>query len=130
VSDRLISKKGPLEADEWHSIRTHPEIGARLLAHPEFEDLRDWVLAHHERPDGKGYPFGLFGEDIPIEARILAVADAFEAMTSERAFRSALGEEVAMRELQAGAGTQFDAVVVDVFLTALARQQAHALPAA
>ncbi len=130
VSDRLISKKGPLEADEWHSIRTHPEIGARLLAHPEFEDLRDWVLAHHERPDGKGYPFGLFGDDIPIEARILAIADAYEAMTSERAFRSALGEEVAMRELRAGAGTQFDATVVDVFLAALVREHAHALPAA
>jgi diguanylate cyclase (GGDEF)-like protein/putative nucleotidyltransferase with HDIG domain len=130
VSDRLISKKGPLEADEWHSIRTHPEIGARLLAHPEFDDLREWVLAHHERPDGKGYPFGLFGADIPIEARILAVADAYEAMTSERAFRSAMGEEVAVRELQAGAGSQFDAAVVAAFLAALARQQAHALPAA
>jgi putative nucleotidyltransferase with HDIG domain len=130
VSDRLISKKGPLEADEWHSIRTHPEIGARLLAHPEFDDLREWVLAHHERPDGKGYPFGLLGEDIPIEARILAVADAYEAMTSQRAFRSAMGEEVAVRELQAGAGSQFDAAVVAAFLAALARQQAHALPAA
>ncbi len=102
VSDRLISKAGPLEADEWHSIRTHPEIGARLLAHPEFEDLREWVLAHHERPDGKGYPYGLAGADIPLEARILAIADAYEAMTSERSFRSALGEEVAISELQSG----------------------------
>jgi putative nucleotidyltransferase with HDIG domain len=130
VSDRLMSKTGPLEADEWHSIRTHPEIGARLLAHPEFEDLREWVLAHHERPDGKGYPFGLFGEHIPIEARILAVADAYEAMTSERAFRSALGEEVAVRELQAGAGTQFDADMVELFLAALTREQAPVLPRA
>jgi diguanylate cyclase (GGDEF)-like protein/putative nucleotidyltransferase with HDIG domain len=130
VSDRLMSKQGPLEIDEWHSIRTHPEIGARLLAHPEFEDLREWVLAHHERPDGKGYPFGLFGDRIPIEARILAVAEAYEAMTSERAFRSALGEEVAAGELQAGAGTQFDAIVVDVFLSALARLDVPALPQA
>jgi putative nucleotidyltransferase with HDIG domain len=130
VSDRLMSKQGPLEVDEWHSIRTHPEIGARLLAHPEFEDLAAWVLAHHERPDGKGYPFGLVLEEIPIEARILAVADAYEAMTSERSFRSALGEEVAIGELQAGAGTQFDLAVVNVFLAALGRVDAHALPQA
>jgi diguanylate cyclase (GGDEF)-like protein/putative nucleotidyltransferase with HDIG domain len=130
VSDRLMSKPGPLEADEWHSIRTHPEIGARLLAHPEFEDLSAWVLAHHERPDGNGYPFGLVREEIPIEARILAVADAYEAMTSERSFRSALGEEVAIGELQAGAGTQFDLAVVNVFLAALVETDAHALPQA
>jgi diguanylate cyclase (GGDEF)-like protein/putative nucleotidyltransferase with HDIG domain len=130
VSDRLMSKSGPLEPDEWHSIRTHPEIGARLLAHPEFEDLREWVLAHHERPDGKGYPFGLARGQIPIEASILAVADAYEAMTSERAFRSALGEEVAISELRAGAGSQFDAAVVDVFVGILAGVDAHALPQA
>ena len=130
VSDRLMSKPGPLEADEWHSMRTHPEIGARLLAHPEFEDLSAWVLAHHERPDGKGYPLGLVQEEIPIEARILAVADAYEAMTSERSFRSALGDEVAIGELQAGAGTQFDLTVVNVFLAALVGADAHALPQA
>jgi putative nucleotidyltransferase with HDIG domain len=130
VSDRLMTKSGPLEPDEWHSIRTHPEIGARLLAHPEFEDLRQWVLAHHERPDGKGYPFGLARGEIPIEARILAVADAYEAMTSERAFRSALSEEVAISELRAGAGSQFDDAVVEVFLGILAGVDAHALPQA
>jgi diguanylate cyclase (GGDEF)-like protein/putative nucleotidyltransferase with HDIG domain len=130
VSDRLMSKAGPLNADEWRSIRTHPEIGARLLAHPEFEDLRAWVLAHHERPDGRGYPFGLFGEDIPIESRILAIADAYEAMTSDRAYRSALGEEVAIAELQGGAGTQFDATLVELFLEALARVEVPALPQA
>ena len=117
VSDRLISKSGPLNPDEWRWIRTAPG-SAQLLAHPEFEDLRAWVLAHHERPDGGGYPFGLAGGEIPIEARILAVADAYEAMTSERSFRSALGDEVAVAELQAGAGTQFDAVIVGVFLGA------------
>jgi diguanylate cyclase (GGDEF)-like protein/putative nucleotidyltransferase with HDIG domain len=130
VSDRLMSKSGPLQADEWHSIRTHPEIGARLLAHPEFEDLREWVLAHHERPDGKGYPYGVAGAEIPIESRILAIADAFEAMNSERAFRSALGEEVAISELRAGAGTQFDGALVELFLGILAGADVHALPAA
>jgi diguanylate cyclase (GGDEF)-like protein/putative nucleotidyltransferase with HDIG domain len=128
VSDRLMSKPGPLQPDEWHSIRTHPEIGARLLAHPEFQDLREWVLAHHERPDGKGYPFGLTSRQIPIEARILAIADAYEAMTSERPFRSALGEEVAVGELRAGAGRQFDETLIEVFLTAISG--AHALPQA
>jgi two-component system cell cycle response regulator len=130
VSDRLMSKSGPLDPDEWRSIRTHPEIGARLLAHPEFEDLRAWVGAHHERPDGKGYPLGLTGAEIPIEARILAVADAYEAMSSEGAFRSALGDEVAVAELRAGAGTQFDANLVFLFLEALAREHAPALPQA
>jgi diguanylate cyclase (GGDEF)-like protein/putative nucleotidyltransferase with HDIG domain len=130
VSDRLRTKRGPLDADEWRSIRTHPESGARLLAHPELEDLRVWVLAHHERPDGKGYPNGLSGDDIPIEASILAVADAYEAMTSERPYRSTLGDGAAAEELRACAGTQFDARVVGVFLDALARRSSPALPQA
>jgi diguanylate cyclase (GGDEF)-like protein/putative nucleotidyltransferase with HDIG domain len=130
VSDRLRTKRGPLDADEWRSIRTHPESGARLLAHPELEDLRAWVLAHHERPDGKGYPEGLAGDDIPIEASILAVADAYEEMTSERTYRSTLGDGAAADELRAGAGTQFDARVVGVLLDALARRRSPALPQA
>jgi diguanylate cyclase (GGDEF)-like protein/putative nucleotidyltransferase with HDIG domain len=120
VSDRVITKPGPLDADEWREMRTHPEIGARLLAHPEFDDLRLWVLAHHERPDGRGYPQGLAGDSIPIEASILAVADAYEAMTADRAYRPAMGQEAARAELEAGAGTQFDARVVRAFLAALA----------
>jgi diguanylate cyclase (GGDEF)-like protein len=120
VSDRVITKPGPLDADEWREMRTHPEIGARLLAHPEFDDLRGWVLAHHERPDGRGYPQGLAGDSIPIEASILAVADAYEAMTADRAYRPAMGQEAARAELEAGAGTQFDARVVQAFLAALA----------
>ena len=124
VSDRLLSKPGPLEPEEWRSIRTHPEIGARLLAHPEFDDIREWVLAHHERPDGKGYPHGLAGDEIPLEARILAVADAYEAMTSERPYRSSLEDDAAAEELRAGAGTQFDSRVVTAFLVALSRQRA------
>ena len=124
VSDRLLSKPGPLEPEEWRSIRTHPEIGARLLSHPEFEDLRGWVLAHHERPDGKGYPHGMAGDEIPLEARILAVADAYEAMTSERPYRASLEDDAAAEELRAGAGTQFDSRVVTAFLVALSRQRA------
>jgi diguanylate cyclase (GGDEF)-like protein/putative nucleotidyltransferase with HDIG domain len=122
VSDRLVTKPGPLDADEWQEMRTHPEIGARLLAQPEFDDLRGWVLAHHERPDGRGYPRRLAGDEIPLEASILAVADAYEAMTADRAYRAALGEEAACAELEAGAGTQFDPDVVRAFLAAQARE--------
>jgi diguanylate cyclase (GGDEF)-like protein/putative nucleotidyltransferase with HDIG domain len=119
ISDRVLSKPGPLDAEEWQEMYTHPEIGARLLARPEFEDLRSWILAHHERPDGLGYPRALAAEEIPLEARILAVADAYEAMTADRVYRPALGEESARAELLAGAGTQFDAQVVEAFLRAL-----------
>jgi HD-GYP domain-containing protein (c-di-GMP phosphodiesterase class II) len=98
---------------------THPEIGARLLSRPEFADLREWILAHHERPDGLGYPHALRADQIPIEARILAVADAYEAMTADRCYRAALGEAAARAELEGGAGTQFDASVVAAFLRAL-----------
>src|SRR5918997_759913 len=119
VSDRVIAKPGPLDAGEWGEMRTHPEIGARLLAHPDFDDLRAWVHSHHERPDGHGYPLGLSGDSIPLEASILAVADAYEAMTADRAYRSSMGEEAARAELEAGAGTQFDARVVRALLAVL-----------
>jgi diguanylate cyclase (GGDEF)-like protein/putative nucleotidyltransferase with HDIG domain len=127
VSDRVIAKPGPLDADEWREMRTHPEIGARLLAHPEFDDLRAWVHSHHERPDGRGYPLGLAGDSIPLEARILAVADAYEAMTADRAYRPSMGEEAARAELEAGTGTQFDARVVRAFLRVLERSGTAAL---
>jgi diguanylate cyclase (GGDEF)-like protein/putative nucleotidyltransferase with HDIG domain len=127
VSDRVIAKPGPLDADEWREMRTHPEIGARLLAHPEFDDLRAWVHSHHERPDGRGYPLGLAGDSIPLEAMILAVADAYEAMTADRAYRPSMAEEAARAELEAGAGTQFDPRVVRAFLQVLERGGSAAL---
>jgi diguanylate cyclase (GGDEF)-like protein/putative nucleotidyltransferase with HDIG domain len=127
ISDRVLSKPGPLDADEWQEMRTHPEIGARLLSRAEFEDLRAWILAHHERPDGLGYPHKLSGDEIPLEARILAVADAYEAMTANRCYRPALGEGAARAELEGGAGTQFDARVVAAFLRALDAGQARHL---
>jgi HD-GYP domain-containing protein (c-di-GMP phosphodiesterase class II) len=121
VSEAMLIKPGPLDEDEWAEMRTHPEIAARLLAGPEFEDLRSWILAHHERPDGTGYPYGLSGNEIPLEARILAVADAWEAMTAHRVYSGALSEEAAREELIAGSGTQFDKPVVEAFLRALDR---------
>src|SRR5829696_5566661 len=127
ISDRVLSKPGPLDAEDWQEMYTHPEIGARLLARPEFDDLRAWILAHHERPDGLGYPRALGASEIPLEARILAVADAYEAMTADRVYRPSLGEEAARAELEAGAGTQFDAHVVEVFLRALDAGRARRL---
>ena len=127
IPDRVLSKPGPLDADEWQEMYTHPEIGARLLSRPEFDDLRAWILAHHERPDGLGYPRALGASEIPLEARILAVADAYEAMTADRVYRPALGEEAARAELEAGAGTQFDARVVEAFLRAIDTSRARRL---
>jgi HD-GYP domain-containing protein (c-di-GMP phosphodiesterase class II) len=121
VSDALLVKPGPLDDDEWVEMRTHPEIAARLLAGSEFEDLRSWILAHHERIDGSGYPHGLAGDEIPLEARILAVADAYEAMTADRVYSPALCEEAARDELVSGSGAQFDGAVVKAFLRALDR---------
>ncbi len=124
ISDRVLTKPGPLDPDEWAQMRTHPQIGARLLSRPELNDLRQWILSHHERPDGLGYPFGLSGDEIPLESRILAVADAYEAMTADRVYRRALGEHAAREELLGGAGAQFDGEVVEALLAALDRDAA------
>jgi HD-GYP domain-containing protein (c-di-GMP phosphodiesterase class II) len=122
LPDDILSKPGPLSPEEWKDVRSHPEMAARLLARPELSDLRAWIAAHHERPDGDGYPRGLKGEDIPLEARILAVADAYEAMTNERAYRPAMSDEEACQELRDGAGTQFDGDVVEALMNALRRR--------
>jgi diguanylate cyclase (GGDEF)-like protein/putative nucleotidyltransferase with HDIG domain len=119
IPDRVLTKPGPLDATEWQEMYTHPEIGARLLSRPEFADLREWILAHHERPDGLGYPRALRAAQIPLEAQILAVADAYEAMTADRCYRPAIGEQAARAELEAGSGTQFEASVVTALLRAL-----------
>jgi HD-GYP domain-containing protein (c-di-GMP phosphodiesterase class II) len=124
VCDLILTKPGPLDATEWCEVRRHPEIAGRLLSHPEFDDLRAWVLTHHERPDGNGYPNGLAGDEIPLEGKILAVADAYYAMTSDRPYRAALSEEEARAELEVGIGTQFDPQVVSVFLAVLSHSPA------
>jgi diguanylate cyclase (GGDEF)-like protein len=130
VSDAMLIKPAPLDGEEWTEMRTHPEMAARLLAGPEFEDLRSWILAHHERMDGSGYPFGLLRDEIPLEARILAVAEAWEAMTADRVYSAALSEEAAREELIQGSGTQFDPAVVEALLRALDRLPGTASPRA
>src|SRR4029453_11062847 len=126
ISDRVLSKTGPLDPDEWQEMHTHPEIGARLPSRQEFDALRAWILAHHERPDGLGYPRGLKGDEIPLEARILAVADAYEAMTADRPYQAGMSPEEAREELVRCAGRQFDTEVVGAFLRALARESNRA----
>jgi diguanylate cyclase (GGDEF)-like protein/putative nucleotidyltransferase with HDIG domain len=119
LPDAILQKPGPLRKTELAEIRTHPEIGAQILGGRGLEDLREWVLAHHERPDGLGYPRGLKDEEIPLEAKILAVADAFEAMTADRVYREGVEERAARIELLRCAGEQFDSRVVAAFLSAL-----------
>ena len=119
LPDAILQKPGKLGRSELAKIRTHPEIGAQVLSGRGLEDLRSWVLAHHERPDGLGYPAGVSDKAIPIEAKILAVADAFEAMTTDRVYRAGVGSRAARAELLRCAGTQFDARVVAAFMVVL-----------
>ena len=123
VPDSILGKPGKLTDDEMDQMRRHPEMGARILASDELDDVRGWILTHHERPDGSGYPKGLTSEEIPLEAAILAVGDAYEAMTSDRVYRRSIGHKAARSELRRGAGTQFDESVVDALLSALKRAQ-------
>jgi diguanylate cyclase (GGDEF)-like protein/putative nucleotidyltransferase with HDIG domain len=121
VLDSILLKPAALDANEWAEMRKHPEIGARILQSANIDDIREWVLAHHERPDGRGYPRGLAGDQIPLEARILGVADAYEAMLGDRPYRVGIGHRAARAELRQNAGTQFDERVVGAFLRALDR---------
>lgn len=127
----ILAKRGPLDEQEWAQVRRHPELGAALLGDVSLDDIREWVLCHRERPDGEGYPRGLRGEEIPLEARILAVTDAYSAIISERSYRRPRSHEEACRELSRCSGTQFDELVVAAFLTAsLARNPLLARAAA
>jgi HD-GYP domain-containing protein (c-di-GMP phosphodiesterase class II) len=119
VADAVLHKPGALTPEEWEDVRRHSEVGARILSHAGLNDVAAWVLAHHERVDGLGYPAGLEAEQIPLEARILAVADAYEAMTADRPYRRALGASRAEEELAACAGRQFDPRVVGAFRRAV-----------
>jgi putative nucleotidyltransferase with HDIG domain len=117
ISEEVLAKPGRLDERELAQIREHPKLGARILM--RVATLRcalPYVLYHHERWDGGGYPTGRAGEEIPLEARVLAVADAFDAMTSDRPYRPALGRDEALAEVARCAGTQFDPEIVRIFL--------------
>ena len=130
IPDAILNKPDRLTAEEFATIKTHPALGAQILEHQSLADVRAWVGAHHERPDGQGYPHGLSGPQVGIEARILAVADAYEAMTSDRAYRPSIGPAAARAELERCAGSQFDADVVEAHLAILDRNSARAAPPA
>ncbi|MCS7209759.1 MAG: HD-GYP domain-containing protein [Fimbriimonadales bacterium] len=122
LDERILNKAGRLSPDEWREIKKHPQLGAEILRDTPFlSPIVPWIALHHERPDGTGYPFGLKGEQIPLEARVIAVVDAFDAMiggeapNQRRPHRRALTLDEALEELQRGAGSQFDAQVVHAF---------------
>ncbi|MFL5894981.1 MAG: HD domain-containing phosphohydrolase [Thermoleophilaceae bacterium] len=122
IGDAILRKPGPLTDEEWAQMRKHPELGAHILEGTDLADIRKWVLAHHERPDGRGYPYALGPDDISVEARILAVADAFEAMTTDRVYRRGLTLGEACGRLRAGAGVQWDMGVVEAMLRLVERR--------
>jgi diguanylate cyclase (GGDEF)-like protein len=119
IADAILYKPGALSDSEWEEIKRHPEIGARILHHAGLTEIAQWVRAHHERVDGRGYPDGLSAEAIPVEARILAVADAYEAMIADRPYRLGMTPEAAREELERCSASQFDPAVVEAFLEAL-----------
>jgi putative nucleotidyltransferase with HDIG domain len=116
VPDAVLRKPGPLTDDEWAMMRRHAEIGARVLERiPFLQPAAELVAAHHERWDGTGYPYGLAGTDIPLGARIFAVVDAYDAMTSDRPYRRGVPHQFAVAEIEGNAGIQFDPLIVMVF---------------
>lgn len=117
IPDRILFKAGPLTPEEVAEMRRHSEIGHRIaLSAPDLSPIADWILKHHEWWNGGGYPLGLKEEEIPLECRILAIADAYDAMTNDRPYRKAMSHQDAVAELKAYAGIQFDPSLVEVFL--------------
>ncbi|HVU79597.1 MAG TPA: HD domain-containing phosphohydrolase [Gaiellaceae bacterium] len=116
IPEEILQKDASLSSAEWLVVQRHPQIGYRMLESLGVDPIADWVLHHHERWDGSGYPDGLAGEEIPLGARIIFVADAYDAMTSSRLYRSPLARDTALAEVDRCAGAQFDPEVVRAFL--------------
>ena len=118
IPDRILFKPGKLTEEEKDEMKRHAEIGYRIAqSSPDLTHISDWILKHHEWWGGNGYPFQLRGEEIPLQSRILAIIDAFDAMTNNRPYRKALSKEVALAEIVRSKGTQFDPALVDKFVT-------------
>ncbi|HZN42406.1 MAG TPA: HD-GYP domain-containing protein [Actinomycetota bacterium] len=125
IPESILCKAGPLTELEWIVMRSHPDQGARIVAPiPFMGEAVEIVRSHHERWDGGGYPRGLRGEEIPLAARIFAIADSFDAMTSDRPYRAAMSTEAAVAEIRAGSGTQFDPRCVEAFEDLIADDEA------
>lgn len=117
IPDRILFKPGPLTTEEIKEMKRHSEIGHRIaLSAPDLVPIADWILKHHEWWNGRGYPLGVKGEEIPLSCRILAIADAYDAMTSDRPYRKAMQKEDALNELKKCAGKQFDPRLVNEFI--------------
>jgi putative nucleotidyltransferase with HDIG domain len=117
IPDKILKKAGKLSDEEFHSIRKHPELGVELLRGKEFPwDIKPLILYHHEKIDGKGYPLGLKGEDIPMGARIICIADVFDALTSDRVYRPAFDTTKALRIMEMESGQTFDPVLLKCFI--------------
>jgi diguanylate cyclase (GGDEF)-like protein len=126
IDDRILNKPGKLSQEEWDIMKTHSELGYQIaMSVPEFANVADCILTHHERWDGKGYPNSLTGKNMPLLSRILAVADAYDAMTENRVYRPALTEERALEEIRKNAGTQFDPNIASAFLELMLRSKSH-----
>jgi diguanylate cyclase (GGDEF)-like protein len=117
IDDRVLNKPGKLDKAEWAVMKKHPEIGYRIVkSTSELEPIAEYILTHHEHWDGKGYPRGLKGENIPLLSRIIAVVDAYDAMTVDRVYRKAMTKEQALEEIKRNSGTQFDPEVAKIFI--------------
>lgn len=118
IDKDILFKSGILTEDDWEEIKKHPEIGYRIAKSiPELTDVATYVLHHHERWDGKGYPHSLKGEEIPMLSRIFSIVDVFDAMTQDKPYRKAYSKEYAIKYLKNNSGTQFDPHIVDIFIT-------------
>jgi HD-GYP domain-containing protein (c-di-GMP phosphodiesterase class II) len=120
VPDAILNKPGPLTKEEFAIMKTHPLLGAKIVENiPFLKPSLPYILYHHERYDGNGYPHGLAGEDIPIEGRLLAVVDTIDAITSDRPYRKGRGIDIAVQQLREHSGTQFDPHIVEICLMVL-----------
>jgi len=124
IPDRILKKKGSLTEEQRKVIQEHPQLSKKILGATTFKEILPWVLSHHERWDGKGYPQGLKGDEIPIEARILAICDAFDAMNSDRPYRKALPVETALKVIKEESGKQFDPKMTGIFISLITAKTA------
>jgi HD-GYP domain-containing protein (c-di-GMP phosphodiesterase class II) len=117
IDSNILSKPSSLTDDEFNEIKRHPEVGYRIAySLPELRHIAEYILCHHERWDGNGYPQGLSGEAIPLLSRIVSIIDAFDAMTQNRPYRNAISKQAAADEIMKNAGTQFDPDLAVVFV--------------